>query len=324
MFLPVPTVAGTALKGSVNVAGHSVLVGRSPGNRGSTCLKFATQVATGWVRFHCPTIPRSNRQSLLWTPPGYRPSASRLGERADALTHVAARLLERQEEIARLITGENGKPIKWARIEVARASSVFRWAAEEVRRWNGEVQRLDTDAATKGRMALVRRVPKGPVLAIAPFNFPLNLVAHKLAPAIAVGAPILVKPAPATPMSALLLGELLAETDLPAGMWSVLPVPNDRMSALVKDPRLPLISFTGSATCGLRHQEQCAAQARRAGARRERRRSCPCRLLGRRRSRLGCLPDCDVCQLPGRVSPVSRCSECSLIVPSTTSWWRAW
>jgi acyl-CoA reductase-like NAD-dependent aldehyde dehydrogenase len=173
-----------------------------------------------------------------------------LGARADALIHVAARLLERQEEFARLITAENGKPVKWSRVEVARAASVFRWAAEEVRRWSGEVQRLDTDEPATGRMALVRRVPKGPVLAIAPFNFPLNLVAHKVAPAIAVGAPILIKPAPATPLSALLLGELLAETELPEGMWSVLPVPNEDMPELVQDARLPIISFTGSAPVG--------------------------------------------------------------------------
>jgi acyl-CoA reductase-like NAD-dependent aldehyde dehydrogenase len=88
------------------------------------------------------------------------------------------------------------------------------------------------------------------VLGIAPFNFPLNLVAHKVAPALAVGAPIVVKPAPATPLTALLLGSLLAETDLPEGAWSVLPVPNDRMPALVRDPRLPVISFTGSDTVG--------------------------------------------------------------------------
>jgi aldehyde dehydrogenase (NAD+) len=173
-----------------------------------------------------------------------------LGERADALTHISGRLTERSEEIARLITAENGKPLKWARIEVARAASVFRWAAEEARRWSGETQRLDTEVSAAGRMALVRRIPKGPVLGIAPFNFPLNLVAHKVAPALAVGAPILVKPAPATPLSALLLGELIAETALPAGMWSVLPVPNDRMPELVQDPRLPVISFTGSAAVG--------------------------------------------------------------------------
>jgi len=183
-----------------------------------------------------------------------------LGQRAEALAHVAARLLERQEEFARQITAENGKPIKWARIEVTRASGVFRWAAEETRRWSGELQRLDTDAETVGRMALVRRAPKGPVLAIAPFNFPLNLVAHKVAPAIAVGAPILIKPAPATPLSALLLGELLAETELPHGMWSVLPVPNDQMPALVKDPRLPVISFTGSAPVGYAIQQAAPAK----------------------------------------------------------------
>jgi acyl-CoA reductase-like NAD-dependent aldehyde dehydrogenase len=173
-----------------------------------------------------------------------------LGQRADALAHVAARLLERQDEIANLITAENGKPVKWSRIEVARAASVFRWAAEEARRWSGDVQRLDTEAAASGRMAVVKRVPKGPVLGIAPFNFPLNLVAHKVAPAIAVGAPILVKPAPATPLSAMVLGEILAETELPPGMWSVLPVPNEEMPALVADPRLPIISFTGSAPVG--------------------------------------------------------------------------
>lgn len=171
--------------------------------------------------------------------------------RAAALDHVAKRLAERAEEIAQLITAENGKPIKWARGEVGRAVSVFRLAAEEARRFNaGEAQRLDTDAGGQGRLAVTRRFPKGVVLGIAPFNFPLNLCAHKVAPAIAAGAPIVLKPAPATPLSALLLGELLAETDLPAGSWSVLTVPNDRMPALVQDERLPVISFTGSDKVG--------------------------------------------------------------------------
>jgi acyl-CoA reductase-like NAD-dependent aldehyde dehydrogenase len=174
--------------------------------------------------------------------------------RAAALEHVAKRLGERAEEIARLITAENGKPVKWARGEVGRAVSVFRWAAEEARRFNsGEAQRLDTDAGGVGRLALTRRFGRGPVLGIAPFNFPLNLVAHKVAPALAAGVPIILKPAPATPLSALLLGEILAGTSgLPAGAWSVLPVPNDRMPALVQDPRLPVISFTGSDTVGYR------------------------------------------------------------------------
>ncbi|WP_033220678.1 aldehyde dehydrogenase family protein [Kitasatospora phosalacinea] len=171
-------------------------------------------------------------------------------QRAGALDHVAKRLAERTEEIAKLITAENGKPIKWARGEVGRAVSVFRWAAEEARRTNGETMRLDTDPGGTGRYAIVRRFPRGAVLGIAPFNFPLNLVAHKVAPAIAVGAPIILKPAPATPLSALVLGEILAETDLPAGSWSVLPVENAKMPALVQDKRLPVISFTGSDKVG--------------------------------------------------------------------------
>ncbi|GAA2726555.1 aldehyde dehydrogenase family protein [Actinocorallia aurantiaca] len=170
--------------------------------------------------------------------------------RAEALAHVSRRLEERKEEIARLITGENGKPLQWARAEVGRAVSVFRFAAEETRRWNGQVQRLDTDPGGVGRMAYTSRMPYGAVLAITPFNFPLNLTAHKVAPAIAVGAPVVVKPAPATPLSALLLGELLAETALPEGMFSVLPVPNERAAALVQDERLPVISFTGSGPVG--------------------------------------------------------------------------
>ncbi|HEX6345411.1 aldehyde dehydrogenase family protein [Umezawaea sp.] len=170
--------------------------------------------------------------------------------RAAALEHVSKALAERIEEIAETITAENGKPLKWAEIEVRRAVSVFKFAAEEARRGGGELQRLDTDANGAGRMALVRRVPRGPVLAVAPFNFPLNLVAHKVAPALAVGAPVIVKPASATPLSALLLGELLAETDLPDGVFSVLPVAGGDMESLVKDPRLPVISFTGSTGVG--------------------------------------------------------------------------
>ncbi|MGW4638875.1 aldehyde dehydrogenase family protein [Sphaerisporangium sp. NPDC004334] len=170
--------------------------------------------------------------------------------RAEALAHVSRRLAERSEEIARLISAENGKPIFWARGEVARAVSTFRFAAEETRRFSGEAQRLDTEPAAAGRLAYVSRQPYGPVLAVTPFNFPLNLVAHKVAPAIAVGAPVIVKPAPATPLSALVLGEILAETGLPAGMFSVLPVPNERAGALVEDPRLPVVSFTGSGPVG--------------------------------------------------------------------------
>ncbi len=171
-------------------------------------------------------------------------------ERAAALDHVVAQLDARFDEVAELITAENGKPAIWARAEVTRAQSTFRWAAEEARRFGGEVQRLDTDAAMNGRAAIIRRFPIGPVLGIAPFNFPLNLVAHKVAPAIAVGSPVVVKPSPRTPLSALLLGEILAETDLPAGAVSVLPVGVELTLALVDDPRLPIVSFTGSDVVG--------------------------------------------------------------------------
>ncbi|WP_107473841.1 aldehyde dehydrogenase family protein, partial [Streptomyces griseiscabiei] len=173
--------------------------------------------------------------------------------RAAVLDHVSRSLVERTEEIAQLISAENGKPVKWARGEVGRAVSVFRFAAEEARRFNGgEAQRLDTDLGGQGRLALTRRFPKGVVLGIAPFNFPLNLCAHKIAPAIAAGVPIILKPAPATPLSGLIIGELLADaaTALPAGSWSILPVANDRMPALVQDERLPVISFTGSEKVG--------------------------------------------------------------------------
>ncbi|TDV41356.1 aldehyde dehydrogenase family protein [Actinophytocola oryzae] len=170
--------------------------------------------------------------------------------RAAALDHVSRSLAERADEVAEMITAENGKPLRWATVEVSRAVSTFRFAAEEARRFSGELQRLDTDPNGVGRMAVTRRVPRGPVLGIAPFNFPLNLVAHKVAPAVAVGAPIIVKPAPRTPLSALLLGELFAETDLPAGAISVLVLGNEETAALVGDPRLPIVSFTGSGPVG--------------------------------------------------------------------------
>lgn len=170
--------------------------------------------------------------------------------RADALDHVARRLRESATNMASLIVAEGGKPRRWALVEVERAAATFRLAAEEARRWSGEVHRLDTDVAGDGRLAVIRRIPLGPILGITPFNFPLNLVAHKVAPALAVGAPIVLKPAPATPLTALALADLLAETHLPAGAWSVLAVPNEEMDELVADPRLPVVSFTGSGPVG--------------------------------------------------------------------------
>ncbi|MGH2771077.1 MAG: aldehyde dehydrogenase family protein [Actinomycetota bacterium] len=175
-----------------------------------------------------------------------------LHERAEALAHISRRIRERSEEIAVTIVREGGKPLKWARVEVARAVSTLSWAVEEVRRMGGEVLRLDTEAANGSRLGIVRRFPFGPVLGISPFNFPVNLVAHKVAPALGVGAPILIKPATATPLGALLLAELFDECDLAGGMLSVLPLAGPRAERLVADPRIRKVSFTGSVEVGWR------------------------------------------------------------------------
>jgi aldehyde dehydrogenase (NAD+) len=173
-----------------------------------------------------------------------------LHRRAEALAHVSRRLVERADEVAELIAREGGKPLKWAKVEAARAASTFRWAAEECRRDGGELMRFDSEEALGSRAGIVRRFPLGPVLAITPFNFPVNLVAHKMAPALAVGAPIVIKPATKTPLGALLLGELFCETDLPPAMLSVLPIGGSEAGELAKDRRFAKLSFTGSSEVG--------------------------------------------------------------------------
>jgi aldehyde dehydrogenase (NAD+) len=184
-----------------------------------------------------------------------------LHARAEALAHISARLAERRDEVAETIAREGGKPLKWATIEAARAASTFRWAAEETRREGGELMRFDADAAHGSRAGVIRRFPLGPVLAIAPFNFPVNLVAHKVAPALAVGAPIVVKPATKTPLGALLLGELFMETDLPPAMCQVLPVGGSKAGEMAADDRFAKISFTGSSEVGWRLREAAPKKA---------------------------------------------------------------
>ena len=166
--------------------------------------------------------------------------------RSEALMHISRRIAERVDEIAEAVAREGGKPLKWSKIEVTRAVSTFRWAAEESRRMNGEFLSLDTEASLGSRAGIVRRFAFGPVIGISPFNFPVNLVAHKIAPALAVGAPIVIKPAGVTPLGALALAELFDETELPKGMLSVLPISSDRAQKLVEDPRFKKLSFTGS------------------------------------------------------------------------------
>lgn len=172
------------------------------------------------------------------------------GQRATALRQVAHGLDDELERWAHLITSETGKPIKWSRIEVARAASILRIAAEEAVRINPHAQRLDGEENGIGRLALTKRVVRGPVLAVTPFNFPLHLVVHKLAPALAAGAPVIIKPSPKAPGPALVLAELVARTPLPAGSLSVLPADGDVYRGLLADPRLPVISFTGSDGAG--------------------------------------------------------------------------
>ena len=170
--------------------------------------------------------------------------------RADALDHISRRLGETIEENAELIAAEGGKPLKWATVEATRAASTFRWASEVIRHGEDELMRLDTEQALGSRVGILRRFPIGPVLGITPFNFPLNLVAHKVAPALAVGAPIVVKPASATPIGALRLAEFFAETDLPRGMYQVLPVSSSVADGMARDDRFRKISFTGSSEIG--------------------------------------------------------------------------
>lgn len=163
-----------------------------------------------------------------------------LPDRAGTAARIADLLDERAEEITETITAENGKPLSWAEVEVIAATAVFRLAAEEAGAALGGSQHLDVD----GRLAVVRRQARGPVLVASPTGFPLLALAQQVAPAVAVGAPVVIRPATATPMTALLLGEILAEADLPAGAFSVLPVDDDALGRLAADPRLPVLSGT--------------------------------------------------------------------------------
>jgi len=171
-------------------------------------------------------------------------------ERQRVLKRVAQGIGERKEEFSRTLSQEAGKPIKAARTEVERAVFTFTVAAEESTRGYGEYLPLDWQEYTAGRWGIVRRFPLGPIAGITPFNFPVNLVAHKLAPAIASGCPMVLKPAPQTPLSALLLAQTVQQAGWPDGALNVLPLSNEDAGLLVTDDRLKLISFTGSAAVG--------------------------------------------------------------------------
>lgn len=171
-------------------------------------------------------------------------------ERRDVLQHCVNRFIERQDELAYALCIEAGKPIKDSRGEVSRLIDTFRIAAEESVRMTGEVQPLDISPRAKGYQGIWKRVPIGPCSFISPFNFPLNLAAHKIAPALAVGCPFVMKPASRTPLGAIIMGEVLAETDLPKGAFSILPATRDGADLFTVDDRLKLLSFTGSPDVG--------------------------------------------------------------------------
>ena len=170
--------------------------------------------------------------------------------RQAVLQHCVERFLERFDELALTLCIEAGKPIKDSRGEVERLIDTFRIAAEESVRINGEVLSLDRTPRATGYTGMWKRVPIGPCSFIAPFNFPLNLAAHKIAPALAVGCPFVLKPASLTPLGALIIGEILAETDLPEGAFSILPCRRDGAALFSEDERLKLLSFTGSPAVG--------------------------------------------------------------------------
>jgi acyl-CoA reductase-like NAD-dependent aldehyde dehydrogenase len=178
-------------------------------------------------------------------------------KRAEILVKVAGLIGRRHEEIARTISDEAGKPIKTARVEASRAMSTYTFAAVEARKLAGHMIPMDAAQAGEGKLAFTLRRPIGVVGAISPFNFPCNLVAHKIAPALAAGCPVVLKPASATPLSALLLAELEQEAGLPEGWLTVLVGPASEIGdVLVEDERVRLITFTGSSEVGWKLQER--------------------------------------------------------------------
>jgi acyl-CoA reductase-like NAD-dependent aldehyde dehydrogenase len=178
-------------------------------------------------------------------------------KRAEILVRVAGLIGKRHEEVARTISDEAGKPIKTARVEASRAMSTYTFAAVEARKLAGEMIPMDAAQAGEGKLGFTVRKPIGIVGAISPFNFPCNLVAHKLAPALAAGCPVVLKPASQTPLSALLLAELEQEAGLPAGWLNVIVGPASEIGdVLVEDERVKLITFTGSGGVGWKLQER--------------------------------------------------------------------
>ena len=220
---------------------------RTPNSDMEVTDKFTGEVVTRVAVADAATIDRGiaacvEANDAMSTMPPY--------ERQAVLYHCVQRFEERFDELALSLCIEAGKPINDARGEVGRLIDTFRIAAEESVRMRGEVMNLEISPRAKGYRGMWKRVPIGPCSFISPFNFPLNLAAHKVAPAIAVGCPFVLKPASRTPIGALIIGEVLAETDLPKGAFSILPCSREGADLFTTDDRLKLLSFTGSPGVG--------------------------------------------------------------------------
>jgi acyl-CoA reductase-like NAD-dependent aldehyde dehydrogenase len=204
--------------------------------------KFNGKVATRVAVPDAKVVERAIAAAVKATAPmrNFKPWA-----RQAVLQHCASRFAERRDELAEALCVEAGKPIKDAAGEVTRLIETFQIAAEEAVRINGQTLNLELASRLDGYHGYTKRVPVGPVSFITPFNFPLNLVAHKVAPAIAAGCPFVLKPSEKTPIGALIIGEVLAETDLPKGAFSILTVDGEHAAPLVEDERFKLLSFTG-------------------------------------------------------------------------------
>src|SRR3954463_11677287 len=206
-----------------------------------------TDKYTGKVAFRCAQADAATIDAGIAAAAAAAEPMAKLAsyERQAVLQHCVDRFKERFDELAMALCIEAGKPIKDSEGEVTRLVDTFKVAGEEAGRIDGEIINLEISARAKGYRGFVQRVPIGACSFITPFNFPLNLVAHKVAPAIAAGCPFVLKPAEKTPIGALIIGEVLAETDLPLGAFSVLPCTVETAAPLVTDDRLKLLSFTG-------------------------------------------------------------------------------
>src|SRR3954470_13996975 len=209
--------------------------------------KFTGKVAFRVAQADAATIDAGIEAAVAAAEPMARMAAY---ERQAVLQHCVDRFKERFDELAFALCVEAGKPIKDSEGEATRLIDTFRIAAEESVRMTGEVQPLDISPRAKGYQGIWKRVPIGPCSFISPFNFPLNLAAHKIAPALAVGCPFVMKPASRTPLGAIIMGEVLAETNLPKGAFSILPAHREGADLFTTDERLKLLSFTGSPAVG--------------------------------------------------------------------------